>query len=66
MAEGSPDVPAERVLAPSNAFGAEMKGTAFLEQARKQPFDINPVSGEELRAIVQATVGATPGVISGL
>ncbi len=62
----TPDVPADRVLALRNAFSAVMKDAAFLEQAQKQQFDINPISGEELQAIVQEMVGSTPGVISGL
>jgi tripartite-type tricarboxylate transporter receptor subunit TctC len=62
----TPDVPADRVQALRNAFNAVMKDPAFLEQAQKQQFDINPISGEELQAIVQAMVGSTPRVISGL
>lgn len=62
----TPDVPADRVQALRNAFNAMMKDPAFLEQARKQQFDINPISGEDLQAIVQEMVASTPTVISGL
>ena len=43
-----------------------MKDPAFLEQAQKQQFDINPISGEELQAIVQEMVSSPSRVISGL
>jgi tripartite-type tricarboxylate transporter receptor subunit TctC len=62
----TPDVPADRVHALRHAFEALMKDPAFLAQAQKQKFDINPVSGEELQAIVNDMVGAPPQVISGL
>ena len=48
----TPDVPPERVKALRDAFDATMKDPAFLAQAKKQNFDLNPVSGEEMQKIV--------------
>ena len=55
----TPDVPPERVKALRDAFDATMKDPAFLAQAKKQNFDINPVSGEEMQKIV-AEIVASP------
>jgi tripartite-type tricarboxylate transporter receptor subunit TctC len=62
----TPGVPADRVKALRNAFDALMKDPVFLAQAQKEHFDIIPVSGEELQAIVQDMVSSPPRVISGL
>jgi predicted neutral ceramidase superfamily lipid hydrolase len=40
-----------------------VRDPAFLEQARRESFDINPVSGEELQRIV-AEIVATPKSIT--
>ena len=55
----TPDVPPERVKALRDAFDATMKDPAFLAQAKKQNFDLNPVSGEEMQKIV-ADIVASP------
>jgi tripartite-type tricarboxylate transporter receptor subunit TctC len=55
----SPGVPPERVKALRDAFDATMKDPAFLADAEKRNFDINPVRGEELQKIV-AEIVATP------
>jgi tripartite-type tricarboxylate transporter receptor subunit TctC len=55
----SPGVPPERVKALRDAFDTMVKDPAFLAQAAKEHFDINPVSGAELQKIVQDIV-ATP------
>ena len=62
----TPGVPADRVKALRDAFDALMKDPVFLAQAQKEHFDIIPVSGEELQAIVQDMVSSPPRVISGL
>lgn len=59
----SPGVPEERVKALRAAFEATMKDPAFLADAQKRNFDINPVSGEQLQKIV-AEIVATPKSIS--
>jgi tripartite-type tricarboxylate transporter receptor subunit TctC len=55
----SPGVPPERVKALRDAFDAMVKDPAFLAEAEREHFDINPVSGEEMQKIVQEIV-ATP------
>src|SRR5262245_39641872 len=55
----APDVPADRVRALRDAFDAMVRDPAFLEAAQKEHFDIDPVSGAELQALV-AEVVATP------
>lgn len=55
----TPDVPPERVKALRDAFDATMKDPAFIAQAQKQNFDINPVAGEEMQKIV-ADIVASP------
>lgn len=61
-----PDVPAERVKALRAAFDATMKDPAFLAQAKKQAFDISPVSGEELQKIVEDMLASPKPVTDGL
>ncbi len=55
----TPDVPAERVEALRKAFDAMVRDPAFLEQAKKEHFDIDPTSGEAMQKIV-AEIVATP------
>lgn len=55
----TPDVPPERVQALRDAFDRMVRDPAFLEQAKKEHFDIAPVSGAEMQRIV-AEVVATP------
>jgi tripartite-type tricarboxylate transporter receptor subunit TctC len=59
----SPDVPAERVKALRDAFNNMVKDPAFLEQAKKEHFEIEPVSGEDLQKII-ADIVATPQSIA--
>src|SRR5438445_410959 len=55
----TPNVPPERTKALRDAFDAMVKDPAFLEEAKKMNFDIEPISGGELQKIVTAIV-ATP------
>lgn len=48
----APGVPAERVRALREAFDAVMRDPEFLDQARQQNLEINPVSGAKLQEIV--------------
>jgi tripartite-type tricarboxylate transporter receptor subunit TctC len=48
-----PGVPADRVTALRTAFDETMKDKAFLDDAAKGQFEINPVGGEELDALVK-------------
>jgi tripartite-type tricarboxylate transporter receptor subunit TctC len=54
-----PDVPAERVAALRRAFDATMKDEAFAAEAAKLQFEVDPLSGEEVQALV-AQLAATP------
>ncbi len=53
----TPGAPADRVQALRGAFEQLMKDQAFLAEAKKENFDIDPVSGEQLQRIVGDIVG---------
>ena len=59
----APGVPPERIKALRDAFDAMVKDPAFLAEAAKEHFDINPVSGAEMQKIV-AEIVATPHAVS--
>jgi tripartite-type tricarboxylate transporter receptor subunit TctC len=61
-----PGVPEDRVKALRAAFDATVKDPAFLEDAKKQNLDIQPVSGEELQRIVADIVGAPKPIVERL
>jgi tripartite-type tricarboxylate transporter receptor subunit TctC len=48
-----PEVPKERVEALRRAFDATMKDRAFVEDAGKLGFDIDPINGEEISKLIQ-------------
>jgi tripartite-type tricarboxylate transporter receptor subunit TctC len=54
-----PETPRDRVKALRNAFDAMVRDPAFLEAAKREHFDIDPVPGAELQAVV-ADMVATP------
>jgi tripartite-type tricarboxylate transporter receptor subunit TctC len=54
-----PDVPVERVAALRRAFDATMKDPAFVAEAAKLQFDVDPSPGEQVQALV-AQLAATP------
>jgi tripartite-type tricarboxylate transporter receptor subunit TctC len=54
-----PDVPEERVAALRRAFDATMKDTAFIAEAAKLQFDVDPLTGEQVQALV-GQLAATP------
>jgi tripartite-type tricarboxylate transporter receptor subunit TctC len=54
-----PNVPADRVAAMRDAFMATMADQMFLEEARKQKLEIDPISGTEMQAVI-ARVYQTP------
>jgi tripartite-type tricarboxylate transporter receptor subunit TctC len=54
-----PDVPVERVAALRRAFDATMKDPAFVAEAAKLQFDVDPLTGEQVQALV-AQLAATP------
>jgi tripartite-type tricarboxylate transporter receptor subunit TctC len=55
----TPDVPADRIKALREAFDKMIKDPAFIEQAKKEHFEIDPVSGEDLQKII-ADIVKTP------
>lgn len=54
-----PDVPAKRVTALRRAFDATMKDPAFIAEAGKLQFDVDPLTGERVQALVDE-LAATP------
>jgi tripartite-type tricarboxylate transporter receptor subunit TctC len=58
-----PGVPADRLAVLRRAFADTMKDKAFLADAEKRKFEINPVSGEEIQALVQ-DVYQTPAAVT--
>ena len=52
----TPEVPVERVKVLREAFDAMVRDPAFLEQAKKENFDIDAVSGEDLQKLVAEIV----------
>ena len=55
----TPDAPPERVAALRKAFAAMVRDPVFLDQAKKEKFDIDPLSGEALQKVVGEII-ATP------
>ncbi len=49
---GPPELPADRLKLLRASFQATLKDPGFLKDAAKQRIDINPVSGEELRKLI--------------
>jgi tripartite-type tricarboxylate transporter receptor subunit TctC len=54
-----PGVPAERVAALRKAFMDTFQDPAFLEEAKTQHYDVSPISGEEMTALIDE-LGKTP------
>jgi tripartite-type tricarboxylate transporter receptor subunit TctC len=54
-----PDVPMERVAALRRAFDATMIDPAFIADANRLQFDVDPLTGEQVQALV-AELAATP------
>jgi tripartite-type tricarboxylate transporter receptor subunit TctC len=55
-----PGVPADRVKALRAAFDATMKDPGFLEDAKAQNVEIDPVSGEQINALLDRVYAAPP------
>jgi tripartite-type tricarboxylate transporter receptor subunit TctC len=54
-----PDVPPERVAALRRAFDATMKDPAFVAEAARLQFEVDPLTGEQVQALV-GQLAATP------
>jgi hypothetical protein len=55
-----PNVPADRLQALRRAFDATMKDPAYLAEADKLKIDVDPLTGEQVGALVEQ-VSRTPG-----
>jgi tripartite-type tricarboxylate transporter receptor subunit TctC len=58
-----PGIPADRAAALKRAFDATMKDPQFLAEAEKMQLEINPVSGDEVQAIVARMYAAPASVV---
>jgi tripartite-type tricarboxylate transporter receptor subunit TctC len=59
----SPGVPAERVKILREAYNRTLKTPEFLEEAKKNRWELKPVAGEELEALAREVVAQPPEVI---
>jgi tripartite-type tricarboxylate transporter receptor subunit TctC len=59
-----PGVPRDRVVALRSAFDATMKDAAFLDDAKLQHAEIDPVSGEEINNLLDRAYAAPADVIA--
>ena len=59
-----PGVPRERITALRSAFDATMKDPAFLDDAKLQRAEIDPVSGEDINALLDRVYAAPADVIA--
>jgi tripartite-type tricarboxylate transporter receptor subunit TctC len=58
-----PDVPQERVVVLRRAFDSTMQDRAFIAEAAKLEFEIDPLTGEQVQALVERLAATPPGVI---
>jgi tripartite-type tricarboxylate transporter receptor subunit TctC len=58
-----PDVPADRVEALRRAFDATMKDEGFLADAAKIGFDLSPLTGEKVQALVAALANTPTAIV---
>ena len=62
----SPGTPPERVKILREAFEKMLKDPAFLDDIKKKKFELDPISGEELEALVKEVMTQPPEVIDRL
>ncbi len=58
-----PGTPKEFVLAIRRAFDATMKDPAFLAEAEKSMFDVDPLTGEEMEQILKRAYGTPKALV---
>jgi tripartite-type tricarboxylate transporter receptor subunit TctC len=58
-----PGIPAERLAMLRKAFAATMTDSLFMEEAAKQGFSIEPMTGEELAAQVERAFGMPADIV---
>jgi tripartite-type tricarboxylate transporter receptor subunit TctC len=59
-----PGVPRDRITALRSAFDATMKDPAFLDDAKLQRAEIDPVSGEDINALLDRVYAAPTDVVA--
>jgi len=59
-----PGVSADRVAALRSAFDATMRDTQFLDDARTQKAEIDPVGGEAINALLDRVYAAPPDLVT--
>ena len=59
-----PDVPAERVRALRRAFDATMRDQAFIADAARLQLEIDPMTGEEVQALVAQLARTPPEIVT--
>jgi tripartite-type tricarboxylate transporter receptor subunit TctC len=59
-----PDVPADRVTALRRAFDATMTDDGFMDEAKKIGFDLNPLTGEQVQALVAELAKTPPDIVA--
>jgi tripartite-type tricarboxylate transporter receptor subunit TctC len=59
-----PGVPLDRVATLRAAFNETMKDREFLEDAKLQKADVDPVGGEDINALLDRVYGAPPEVVA--
>jgi tripartite-type tricarboxylate transporter receptor subunit TctC len=58
-----PGVPSDRLGALRAAFDATLKDAGFLADARQQKLEVDPVSGDQIKALVRSVYASPPAVI---
>jgi tripartite-type tricarboxylate transporter receptor subunit TctC len=55
-----PDVPKDRLTAAAKAYQATLRDPAFLADAHKAQFEVDPVDGKEIQEFIRETMATTP------
>jgi tripartite-type tricarboxylate transporter receptor subunit TctC len=63
---GPPGIPAERLDALRRGFDATMRDPEFLADAEKSQMDVDPMTGEDMAALLQQIYAAPKDVIKGV
>jgi len=58
-----PDLPPERLQILRDAFNATMRDADFIADAKRQKLDVDPVSGEQLAALIRKIYATPPAIV---
>jgi hypothetical protein len=58
-----PDLPPERLQILRDAFNATMRDAEFIADAKRQKLDVEPVSGEQLAALIRKIYATPPAIV---